>query len=106
MSVIHRSLFTLLSVALFVVLIALKVDNKSEWNWFVVMAPMYVLDVVMTAMVAIKWLRPSQSYSNTMSWRRGLSKRLYCLTIVLCKLSFQVMSCLRLQYITHLPLYI
>ncbi|XP_054161061.1 transmembrane protein 60-like [Oppia nitens] len=129
MSVIHRSLFSLVSLALFVVLVAIKVDNKCDWNWFVVFIPMFVLDLLMCLMLAMKWLRTSPaaaaglstaSTSATNRWshsismatssaaQRRLYQNIYCLTCLLTKLTFQVVICLRLDYISgsRLPLYI
>ena len=91
-------------------LLPVFIDHYFRRNWFVVFSPMYALDVIIVVMLAIKWFRHSTSgrsplSSSTLSNRR-LNERLYCLTCVLMKLSFEVVLCLRLQYFRHLAFYV
>ena len=79
-------------------------------NWFVVFSPMFALDVIIVVMLAIKWFRHSTSgrspLSSSLLSNRRLNERLYCLTCVLSKFSFEIVLCLRLQYTKHLALYV
>ena len=88
--------------------------NVMSRNWFVVFVPMFALDLIVVIMLGIKWWRHSTSGRSPLSssgrhWgltASRLNDKLYCLTCVLSKLCFQVILCLRLQYIANLSLYI
>ncbi|KAK6960350.1 transmembrane protein 60, partial [Biomphalaria glabrata] len=44
MSVVPKALFTWFLILVFFILLVLRVDEKVEWNWFIIFIPLWLLD--------------------------------------------------------------
>lgn len=96
MAILHRALFTWFIVLTFLILMVLKLDNKVDWNWFLIFTPMWLFDAVVTIYVTFKMIvHCKNGYDRTdLTMRR----KIYYMLGVFLKLSFQVLLCMRLQY--------
>jgi len=85
------------------ILLCLRLDPRTTWNWFVTFTPLWFFDVIIIIYVIIKFIR---------KWRN-----LTCLTDllflykwniagVLLTISSQVMICLTLEYPQQIPIYV
>ncbi|GAB6018676.1 Transmembrane protein 60 [Chamberlinius hualienensis] len=54
MAVLHRALFTWFLLLIFMILVVLRLDEKTSWNWFIVFIPMWIFDSVLLAYVLLK----------------------------------------------------
>lgn len=44
MATLHRALFAWFNVLIFMILLALRLDQKIQWNWFIVFIPLWLYD--------------------------------------------------------------
>lgn len=44
MAVLHRALFTWFNILIFLILLVLRLDQRIQWNWFIVFIPMWLYD--------------------------------------------------------------
>lgn len=47
MPLIHRALFTWFILLIFLVLLVLRLDQRIQWNWFIVFIPMWLYDNIL-----------------------------------------------------------
>ncbi|XP_065351662.1 transmembrane protein 60 [Cloeon dipterum] len=91
MAVIHRALFTWLLVMLFLVFVALRVDSKTQWSWFVVFVPIWIYDSILLLYILYQiaqHLKGGRVVSNI-----PIQRKLWYLLAWALKVSFQVLLC-------------
>ena len=105
---VHKVLmFYFFSISLSV-FVMLKLDGPTDWSWFLVLTPMWLLDgvllVLATAQVLLSVIPVLESYVSSME--RPLSKwrSFWFLAFVCCKVAFQILLCLKGDSIIHIPL--
>ena len=108
MALNHKALFTWLMVLTFFVLLVVRLDEKVTWNWFIIFIPMWLFDCV--CLVFTIFYMITQCY-NGPEWRNRvrassltMNRQVWSLFVVLLKLAFQVLLCLRLEYIQKMRL--
>ncbi|XP_076178907.1 transmembrane protein 60 [Ptiloglossa arizonensis] len=47
MAVVHRALFTWFILLIFLILLDLRLDQRIQWNWFIVFIPMWLYDHIL-----------------------------------------------------------
>ncbi|RWS06255.1 Transmembrane protein 60-like protein [Dinothrombium tinctorium] len=108
MAVIHRALLLWALFTVFFILIVLKIDERSNLNWFVVFIPMFVFDFEAFTYFLVKsvqfWRRMRSTGERFFAFRT-LSKQATPISCVFLKLLFEILLCLRLQYFARLSLY-
>ena len=103
MALSTRGSFTWISLVLFLVFVALRLENRIEWNWFYVLFPAWTYDGVMLTFILLQAItqckqRPQEKKTITFA-------RCWDACAVCNKLIFQVLLCLKLQQVEHIPLY-
>merc|ERR1711953_100723 len=85
----------------------LKLDGPTQWSWFLVLSPMWVLDflllvfsLVQVCLATIPYLESYASGNATL----GKIRSLWFFIIVICKTTFQTLLCLSLDSIVTMPL--
>ncbi|RWS30765.1 Transmembrane protein 60-like protein [Leptotrombidium deliense] len=102
MAVIHRALITWTLLTIFFILMILKVDDRSNLNWFVVFIPMFLFDVKLFSFFVIKTVQFWRRNGNHGNVR--ISVKMIPIMCVLLKVIFEILLCLRLQYSIQIPL--
>lgn len=95
MAVLHRALFTWLVLLVFLILLVLRLDSRTQWNWFIVFLPLWVYDSILLIYVLINMISLCKGYPERMSVVRR--KVWYIMAIVL-KMATQIILCLKLEY--------
>ncbi|KAF0295405.1 Transmembrane protein 60 [Amphibalanus amphitrite] len=95
MAVLHRALVTWFLSLVFLILLVLRLDGRTQWNWFIVFIPLWLLDSLLLLYSLAVLVSPCRSGVDR--WRR-LSGTVCSATAVLLKLCFQICLCLHLQY--------
>uniref|UniRef100_A0A8D8W948 Transmembrane protein 60 n=1 Tax=Cacopsylla melanoneura TaxID=428564 RepID=A0A8D8W948_9HEMI len=54
MTVLHRALFTWFLFLVFLILLVLRLDVRTQWNWFVVFAPLWAYLILLFFYLTIK----------------------------------------------------
>ncbi|XP_037086447.1 transmembrane protein 60-like [Pollicipes pollicipes] len=102
MAVLHRALVTWFLSLVFLILLVLRLDGRTRWNWFIVFIPMWILDSIMILYALVVMVSPCRSGDR---WRE-VTANLTSVLAVLLKLAFQTCLCLHLQYpMAGLPLH-
>jgi len=94
MAVLHRALVTWFLSLVFVILLVLRLDGRTQWNWFIVFVPLWLLDSVIVLYALVVTVAPCRSGDR---WRQ-VAANLASIFAVLLKLNFQTLLCLHLQY--------
>ena len=95
MALLHRALFTWFLFMVFLVLLALRMDNRTEWNWFVVFLPMWFYDSILVMYIAMHMVNDCRLAGLGSGRIKG--RRLWILFAVILKLTFMIMLCFRLE---------
>lgn len=99
MAVIHQALLTWFLLAIFVVLLIIKLDEKADVNWFIVFTPMYFFDIKLLTFLMFKLVSNTRRRNGpTVSLIEICRKRGVFLSCLVFKFLFQIMLCLKLQY--------
>lgn len=103
MAFLHRVLLTWFLGLVFLILLVIRLDQRTNWNWFIVFIPLWIFDgVVITyaAFYIVSRLRLDPRQILTPHVRR----KLCVLGTVILKMSTQILLCLRLSS-WNIPLY-
>lgn len=103
MAVVHRALFTWFLLLVFLILLVLRLDEKTSWNWFIVFIPMWIFDSIMLIYVVLKIITHCRNGHD--NWWLTMNRKLWCLGGVFLKITFQASLCAKLEYHKELPLY-
>lgn len=47
MAVLQRALFTWFNLLIFLILLVIRLDQRIQWNWFIVFIPMWLYDQIL-----------------------------------------------------------
>lgn len=95
MSVLHRALFTWFTLLVFLILLVLRVDNRTQWNWFVVFVPIWIFNAILLIFSAFDTV--SLCKSRAFNRHIDVSMNFYLVTMVILKIAFEIMLCLKLE---------
>lgn len=56
MAVLHRALFTWFNLLIFLILLVLRLDQRIQWNWFIVFIPMWLYDNILLIYVTFNMI--------------------------------------------------
>ncbi|KAI8495367.1 PREDICTED: transmembrane protein 60-like [Branchiostoma belcheri] len=104
MALVHRVLFTWLMTLFFLILLVLRLDGGTIWNWFIIFVPLWAFDAIILAMLAIRMIRHCRNGYD--SDDVTMKKKLWYLLVMMLKLGFQMTLCLKLQYFRTIPFYL
>ncbi|CAL4131043.1 unnamed protein product [Meganyctiphanes norvegica] len=105
MAMLHRALFTWFVVLVFLILLALRLDSRTSWDWFIVFVPCWFYDAILIIHITIHMINEcrgagaaaSGSHTSARQRLQALAKRLWPLAATLLKIAFCVTLCLRLN---------
>lgn len=95
MAVLHRALFTWFLVLVFLILLVLRLDERTQWSWFIVFVPVWVFDSVLLTYVLFNMMSHCRNGRDRhfVSMQR---KAWYALAAVL-KTAAEILLCFRLE---------
>jgi len=95
MAVLHRALFTWLVLLVFLILLVLRLDSRTQWNWFIVFVPLWVYDSILLIYVLINMISLCKGYPERMSVVR---RKVWYIVAIILKMATQIILCLKLEY--------
>jgi len=95
MAVLHRALFTWLVLLVFLILLVLRLDSRTQWNWFIVFVPLWVYDSILLIYVLINMISMCKGYSERMYVVR---RKVWYIVAIILKMATQIVLCLKLEY--------
>lgn len=54
MTLVHRALFTWFILVVFSICLCLRLENRTQWNYFIVFIPLWIFDAILLIYVVIK----------------------------------------------------
>nr|CAH7743631.1 unnamed protein product [Callosobruchus chinensis]CAH7750931.1 unnamed protein product [Callosobruchus chinensis] len=93
--VMHRALFTWFILLVFFILLCLRLESRTHWNWFLIFVPMWIYDLIllMNAIFNIFIRCKHETIRNLFK-----NENILLLVIVILKVAAQIMLCLKLEY--------
>lgn len=95
MSVLHRALFTWFTLLVFLILLVLRVDNRTQWNWFVVFIPVWIFNSILLIYSAFDTV--SLCKSRSVHRHVDMYLNMYLVSAIILKMAFEIMLCLKLE---------
>ncbi|XP_075219575.1 transmembrane protein 60 isoform X2 [Lycorma delicatula] len=95
MAVLHRALFTWFVLLVFLILIVLRLDSRTNWNWFIVFIPLWVYDSILLIYVFFNMMSHWKNGHDRLS--NSVQRKIWYLFAIILKLASQIMLCLKLQ---------
>lgn len=87
MAVLHRALCTWFVCLIFLILLALRLDKKTRWSWFIVFIPMWIYDGVLLVYLTFNMITSCKNGGERR--RTQLHRKLWYLACAMLKLTFQ-----------------
>ncbi|XP_058459351.1 transmembrane protein 60 [Malaya genurostris] len=99
MGFVQRALFTWFILLVFLILLCLRLENRINWNWFIVFIPLWLYDTILITWVIIEIIQ-RQHANRLISFRHYK----YYVAGILLKILSQIFICLKMEY-NSMPLY-
>ncbi|XP_047002409.1 transmembrane protein 60 [Schistocerca americana] len=94
MAVLHRALFTWFILLVFFILLVLRLDSRTHWNWFIVFVPLWLYDLILLVYVLFYAVSQCKGHCGG----RAAATRAWSVAAVTLKMTAQVVLCLALEY--------
>lgn len=91
----HRALFTWFILLVFLIILSLRLETRTHWNWFLIFLPMWVFDAILLIdalfhiFVICKHGNPLTIFKN---------ENITLIVVALLKIAAQIIICLKLEY--------
>lgn len=105
MALLHKALFTWFIVLVFLVLLVLRLDERVNWNWFLIFIPLWVFDGVCIIYITISMIMQCKNNFDLSESNMTMKRKLWFIVSALLKIVFQVLICLKLQNYASMTLY-
>lgn len=104
MTLVHRALFTWFVTLNFVIFLSLRLELRTQWNFFIVFIPLWVFDAILLVYVIIRIIT---KWRNLARLKELLIGYQWYIAAVLLKIAGQTMICLKLEYPQlDIPIYV
>lgn len=93
--VMHRAIVTWFILLVFFILLCLRLELRTHWNWFIVFLPLWLYDVILIldALFNIFIHCKNEAFKTILK-----NKNTLLVIIILLKVAAQIMICLKLEY--------
>lgn len=95
MAFLHRALFTWFLLLVFLILLVLRLDNRIQWNWFIVFIPLWFYECILLICVFFNLMSHCKNGIDRFS--NLVQRKIWCLTIIVLKMASQMTCCLKLE---------
>ena len=95
MAVLHRALFTWFICLMFLILLALRLDKRVRWSWFIVFIPLWLYDTMLLIYLVFSMI--SHCRSSRDRWEKTIFRKIWNIFIVLQLIAAQIMLCIKLD---------
>lgn len=91
----HRALFTWFILLVFFILLCLRLESRTHWNWFLIFLPMWFYDFILLidAFFNIVLHCKREHIRTTVKNKNNL-----LILVILLKIAAQIILCLKLEY--------
>lgn len=91
----HRALFTWFILLVFAILLCLRLESRTHWNWCLIFVPMWIYDLILLidALFNISILCRRDNWGTLFK-----NKNILLMIVVVFKIAGQILVCLKLEY--------
>ncbi|XP_038052027.1 transmembrane protein 60-like [Patiria miniata] len=105
MALVQRASLTYVCIMAFLILTAIRLDQRLEWNWFLVFIPLWVFDFVVVALLVIKLISHCRVGYDQSDMSLSLVNKVWLICVMGLALTFKILLCVRLQYAADMAHY-
>lgn len=93
--VMHRALFTWFALLVFFILLCLRLESRTQCNWFLIFVPMWIYDTILLidSLFNIFIVCKHTNFRNLFKNKNNL-----LIVVVILKIAVQIALCLKLEY--------
>lgn len=107
MAVLHRALCTWFICLIFLILLVLRLDERTGWSWFIVFIPMWLYDSILLLYLIFNMVTHCKNRHDRSL--RFMRRKIWYFVCAVLKLAAQIMLCLKLENANNkgfdIPLY-
>merc|ERR1712227_694149 len=105
MAVLHRALFTWFICLMFLILLALRLDKRVRWSWFIVFIPLWLYDTILLVYLVFSMI--SHCRSSRDRFQKTIIRKIWNIFLVVLQLiAAQIALCIKLDDNgIHIPLF-
>ena len=96
MAVLHRALFSWFICLMFLILLALRLDKRVRWSWFIVFIPLWLYDTILLVYLVFSMISHCRS-SRDRSQKTIIRKIWNIVLVVLQLIAAQIALCIKLD---------
>jgi len=105
MAVLHRALLSWFLALVFLILLVIRLDQRTNWNWFIVFIPMWIFDGAVLTYSAFYIVSRCKSEPMALCGV-FLARKIHFLITVILKMTTEILLCLKLEVTSwNFPLY-
>lgn len=102
MGFVHRALYTWFVILVFLILLCLRLESRTHWNWFSIFIPLWIYDGVLLIYICIKILTRWRNVLFRLSTVKEIFEEYrWSIGAVILMLVIQFNICLVLEYPDH-----
>lgn len=107
MALLHRALIAWFVALVFLILLVLQLDHRTQWSWFLVFIPIWFWDCLIIVLLAHHFITLARTQHLSSKPWYFLKKLVTLMSPILLKITFQCLICQRLDYppASAIPLY-
>lgn len=92
----HRALTTWFIFLVFCILLCLRLESRTHWNWFIIFLPMWVYDSIILIYVLFHLI--SHCRHGVEHIRSSLHRNIVYVCAIILKMFGQIIICLKFEY--------
>lgn len=97
MALLHRALIAWFVALVFLILLVLQLDHRTQWSWFLVFIPVWFWDLLITVLLSHHFFSLARTqHLRSKPWY-FLKKFFTLMSPILLKITFQCLICNRLD---------
>ncbi|XP_077297125.1 transmembrane protein 60 [Arctopsyche grandis] len=105
MAILHRAILTWFILLVFLILLCLRLESRTHWNWFIVFIPMWIYDGMLLIYVLFHMI--SHCKNAPERFRNVFNKKIWYITAIGLKMAAQIIICIKLEYAkVNLPIHV
>ena len=95
MAVLHRALFTWFICLMFLILLALRLDKRVRWSWFIVFIPLWLYDTILLIYLVFSMI--SHCRNSRDRFQKTIIRKIWNIFIVFQLIAAQILVALKLD---------
>ncbi|XP_041482602.1 transmembrane protein 60-like [Lytechinus pictus] len=104
MALAPKVIMTWFFTLLFLILLALRLDQNTTWNWFIIFLPLWIFDFLVLCIQLLRIVTHVRT-GHDRHLEMTMSTKIFFVIGIGLKLLFQVLLCVRLEYKHDLALF-